>query len=634
MTIYNDAVNKMNNLLKERNVCLHSRKAHENCYAELREYLYSVNKRYSYAEARKWLTEVVKNQESSQGFHAKWNYIEQLEELINTGTVQQDHLLLTKSNYQKLSELWKSELDQYLQSCEKEHTKRTNELIKKHCSRFLIFLQLQGINSIREISCEKICDFFEYEMPVKPDGRYLILSNSRLFLQYYVSIGECEPVLPMLLEESVYKYAVLHNKDSLDLFTDLQNTYICKARDVYNAIDDFVQEFEKLGYKNTVKYNAAHVIKCLYAFLSVNNLDYNIRVAELWYNMIKSVIGNSYHSWIRIIKLFDLYIRSKKFNPLKKYTLKKSRASEYPAWCSLAADDYLNWLRRSFHSESTVRTYKYTVYNFCDFILSRKLDSFKNLTGELIKDFLKADFHSTVNGISGRNTVLRQFIRHLEDNNYLENKALHSVIPSKLAHPGRIVTVLSDEQVSAIDEYRKQCAAPIDLRDAAMVMTGLKLGFRSSDVINLKLTDIDWKNKKVTIIQCKTKIPLTLPLGVDVGNAIFRYLKYARPACDSPYVFVRHKAPFGILSGKICSNALNRILSACGYNSPVKFHTLRKTFATNILNNNAGIERVIDALGHQDPTTVNAYLTYDELHMRMCALSLKEMSIQMGGVNK
>lgn len=634
MTIYNDAVNKMNNLLKERTVCLHSRKAHENCYAELGEYLHSVNKRYSYAEARKWLTEVVRNQESSAGFLAKWNYIEQLEELINTGTVLQDHLLLTKSNYQKLSELWKSELNRYLQSCEKNHTKGTNELIKKHCSRFLIFLQSQGINSVHEISCEKICDFFEYEMPVKPDGRCLILSNARLFLQYYVSIGECEPVLPMLLEEAVYKYAVLYNKDSLDLFADLQKTYTCKTQDVYNAIHDFVQEFEKLGYKNTVKYNAEHVMKCLYAFLSVNNLNYNIRVAELWYNQIKSVIGSSYHSWIRIIKLFDLYIQDQQFNPLKKYTFQKSRASEYPVWCSLAVDDYLDWLKRSFHSESTVRSYKYAVYNFCDFVLSRKLDSFRNLTKDLIKDFLKVDFHSTVNGTSGRNTVLRQFIIHLEDNNYLEDKTLHSVIPSKLAHSGRIVTVLSDEQVSAINEYRKQCTSPIELRDAAMVMTGLKLGFRSSDVINLKLTDIDWNNKKVTIVQYKTKTPLTLPLGVDVGNAIFRYLKYGRPSCNSPYVFVRHKAPFGILSGKICSNALNRILSACGYNSPVKFHTLRKTFATNILNNNAGIERVIDALGHQDPTTVNAYLTYDELHMRMCALSLKEMSIQMGGVNK
>ena len=407
MTIYNDAVNKMSNLLKERNVCLHSRKAHENCYAELRDYLHSVNKQYSFAEARKWLTEVVKKQESSVGFHAKWNYIEQLEELINTGTVLQDHLLLTKSNYQKLSELWKSELDRYLQSCEKEHTKRTNELIKIYCSRFLIFLQSQGINSVHEISCEKICDFFEYEMPVKPETRYLVLSNSRLFLQYYVSISKCEPVLPMLLDEAVYKYAVLHHKNHLDVFADLKNTDTCKIQDVYNAIDAFVQEFEKLGYKNTVKYNAAHVMKCLYAFLSVNHLNYNIRTAELWYSQIKSVIGSSYHSWIRIIKLFDLYIQRQKINPLKKYTFQKSRTSEYPAWCSLAVDDYLDWLRRSFHSESTISSYKYVVYNFCDFILSKKLDSFRNLTGNLIKDFFKADFHSTINGISGRNTVLR-----------------------------------------------------------------------------------------------------------------------------------------------------------------------------------------------------------------------------------
>ena len=138
----------------------------------------------------------------------------------------------------------------------------------------------------------------------------------------------------------------------------------------------------------------------------------NIRTAELWCERIKPLIGNSYHSWISTITLFDLYIRGQKFNPLKKYTFPKSRDSGYPLWCSRAVDDYLDWLRRSFHSESTVRSYKYTVYNFCDFILSRKLDSFQNLTRNLINDFMRKDFHSTVNGISGRNTVLRQFITH------------------------------------------------------------------------------------------------------------------------------------------------------------------------------------------------------------------------------
>ena len=163
MTRYDDAITKMSQLLKERNVCLYSRKAHEKCYQELREYLLAANKCYSYDEARKWLREVVQKQESSSGFIAKWNYVDQLEELINTGTVLQDNLLLTKSNYQKLSESLRAELDMYIKSCEEKYTKRTNELLKIHCSRFLIFLQSHGIHSVCEISCDIVCKFFEYD---------------------------------------------------------------------------------------------------------------------------------------------------------------------------------------------------------------------------------------------------------------------------------------------------------------------------------------------------------------------------------------------------------------------------------------------------------------------------------------
>lgn len=324
MTRYDDAINKMGLLLKERNVCLHSRKAHEKCYRELREYLLAFNKCYSYNEARKWLREVVQKQESSSSFIAKWNYVNQLEELINTGTVLQDNLLLTKSNYQKLSESLRAELDMYLESCEEKYTKRTNELVKIHCSQFLVFLQSKGIHSVYETSCDIICKFFEYEMPIKPDERYVILSNSRLLLQYYVDMGKCEPVLPLLMEEDIQKYAIPLEEDNLSAFIALQETCVCKAREVYDVIDFFVREFENLGYKDTAKHNAAHVTKCLYAFLAVNNLNYNIGIAELWYQKIESLVGSSYHAWIRIINLFDFYIQRQKFDPLKAaYFIKK-----------------------------------------------------------------------------------------------------------------------------------------------------------------------------------------------------------------------------------------------------------------------------------------------------------------------
>lgn len=64
----------------------------------------------------------MQKQESSSGFIAKWNYVDQLEELINTGTVLQDNLLLTKSNYQKLSESLRAELDiQFDKFCVENH---------------------------------------------------------------------------------------------------------------------------------------------------------------------------------------------------------------------------------------------------------------------------------------------------------------------------------------------------------------------------------------------------------------------------------------------------------------------------------------------------------------------------------
>lgn len=103
----------------------------------------------------------------------------------------------------------------YLKSCEEKYTKRTNELVKIHCSKFLVFLQSKGIHSVCETSCDIICKFFEYEMPIKPDERYVILSSSRSLLHYYVDMGKCEPVLPLLLEEDIHKYAIPLKEDNL-----------------------------------------------------------------------------------------------------------------------------------------------------------------------------------------------------------------------------------------------------------------------------------------------------------------------------------------------------------------------------------------------------------------------------------
>ena len=61
------------------------------------------------------------------------------------------------------------------------------------------------------------------------------------------------------------------------------------------------------------------------------------------------------------------------------------------------------------------------------------------------------------------------------------------------------------------------------------------------------------------------------------------------------------------------------------------FHVLRRTFATTLLRNNAGIQMVMDSLGHTDNTSVMKYLSFDEERMRLCPLSLTQYSLLLEG---
>lgn len=80
---------------------------------------------------------------------------------------------------------------------------------------------------------------------------------------------------------------------------------------------------------------------------------------------------------------------------------------------------------------------------------------------------------------------------------------------------------------------------PAGKRDYAIIQLGITSGLRAGDITNLKLTDIDWKNNEIHLIQGKTKQPLSLPLEEHTGNAIIDYVLNGRPKSESSYMFLR-----------------------------------------------------------------------------------------------
>ena len=163
-----------------------------------------------------------------------------------------------------------------------------------------------------------------------------------------------------------------------------------------------------------------------------------------------------------------------------------------------------------------------------------------------------------------------------------------------------------------------------------MVCIGLTMGFRASDIVSIRFSDIDWKQKSICVIQQKTGKALVLPMPVKTGNILFRYLRDGRPKSDEPYVFIRHEAPYDRIQRGVCRSALKRFLGIQKH-SGCNFHAVRKTFATKLLEGGTNVELISDALGHSNDSTVHKYLSLDEKRMRMCPLSMAETGIFFKG---
>ena len=189
------------------------------------------------------------------------------------------------------------------------------------------------------------------------------------------------------------------------------------------------------------------------------------------------------------------------------------------------------------------------------------------------------------------------------------------------------MNVLSDDAIERIYEFRKNASSPLELRDIAMVMLGLRMGIRGIDIIHLQITDFNWDKQTVSFIQRKTRTAITLPVPTDVGNSVYKYIMQGRPQsadAGNGYIFIRHQAPHVPFSdGTVtCKGALKRVLGTYGIElQPGQgFHMTRKTFATRMLRADNKLDDISNALGHARQATAEVYLERDEDKMRLCPL--------------
>lgn len=190
--------------------------------------------------------------------------------------------------------------------------------------------------------------------------------------------------------------------------------------------------------------------------------------------------------------------------------------------------------------------------------------------------------------------------------------AVPKVVNRRPARPRALPPAQVEAMLAGCDE--SWCG----LRDKAILTILARLGLRAGEVAALRLDDIDWRDGVITV-DGKGRRTDQLPLPVDVGEAITRWLQHARPATATDRnVFTRVRAPHHGLTAGGVTQVVAAAARRAGLGT-VYAHRLRHSAATSMLAHGASLAEIGQVLRHRLPLTTSVYAKVDTAALRVVA---------------
>jgi len=160
-------------------------------------------------------------------------------------------------------------------------------------------------------------------------------------------------------------------------------------------------------------------------------------------------------------------------------------------------------------------------------------------------------------------------------------------------------------------ELKELFAAPTLLKQRVVLTLIYSAGLRGQEVINLKISDVDFERKTIHIRQSKYKKDRIVPLAESMAVGLKKYLK-----AENPHIWLFNgKEADGRYSVKGLSWVMRENLKKTTITKEVNLHSLRHSYATHLLEQGVNIVTLKELLGHAEITTTMIYL-----HIAQCDL--------------
>ncbi len=274
-------------------------------------------------------------------------------------------------------------------------------------------------------------------------------------------------------------------------------------------------------------------------------------------------------------------------------------------------NDFIVYLQKEKNSSHhTLRAYRADLEGFFDFLRVKKRKQVDQNAITLFMGFL-LKYGLDARSVARKLSCIKSFFRFLKKTDVIsENPAVIIKTPKIKKHlPG----FLSYAQV----EKAMQISNP---RDRAIMEVLYSCGLRASELVNMKIADIDFNRDEIKV-KGKGNKQRIVPIGKPAKNAVLDYLgvrhnpdKCKAAGLNVPELFLNYRG--GSLSTRSLQRIVRKYLVKLARAAGTNPHILRHSFATHLLENGANLRAVQELLGHASLSTVQIYTHMTTKHLK------------------
>ncbi len=282
-------------------------------------------------------------------------------------------------------------------------------------------------------------------------------------------------------------------------------------------------------------------------------------------------------------------------------------------------EDFLTYLKlQKRYSDHTIAAYQNDLRQFCAFLEAQyEITNFEHASHHQIRAWMVTllEQHISVRSIRRKLASLNTYYKYLKKLNVINSNPLQKVITPKFSK--QLPTFIKSSEMETLLQQTDFGDGFEAARDMLVIMMFYLTGIRRSELINLRVNDIDL-TRKVIKVTGKGNKQRIIPIHTFLVPLITKYLELHRGIAAEGELQVPHlivtskgKQAYPNLIHRIVNKSLGKV-STSPKKSP---HVLRHTFATALLNSGADLNVIKELLGHSNllATQVYTHITNDNL---------------------